>query len=95
MKTKHPEKILVAPHITEKSTELTEKNKYVFKVHPQANKIDIKKAVEKFYNVGVTKVNTTKIPPKIKMRQGKPGKKPGYKKAIVTLQEGDKIDLFA
>jgi large subunit ribosomal protein L23 len=92
---RNPEDIIIAPIITEKSYKLAqEQNKYTFKVHPDANKIEIKNAVEKLFKVKVTSVNTINVKPKRK-RLGKfEGKTSSWKKAIVTLKEGDKIELF-
>tara|TARA_S200000501_G_C20746600_1_gene709778 strand:+ start:532 stop:825 length:294 start_codon:yes stop_codon:yes gene_type:complete len=84
-----------SPIITEKATVLSEQNKTVFKVHKNANKKIIKKNIEKLFKVKVLKVNIINKKSKIKMRQGKPSKKTGYKKAIVTLKKGQTIDLTA
>lgn len=91
--------ILIKPLITEKSESLSEKlNKYCFKVDKKANKIEIKKAVESLYNVAVESVNTMIVPGKTKSRSTKSGvlrgRKPAYKKAYVTLAEGEEIDFF-
>lgn len=92
---RNPEDIIIAPIITEKSyRHANEENKYTFKVHPDANKIEIKNAVEKLFKVKVVKVNTINVKPK-KKRLGKfEGRTPAWKKAIVTLKEGDKIEFF-
>jgi large subunit ribosomal protein L23 len=80
--------------VTEKATILLEQNKYVFEVVPKATKPDIKAAIESLFDVKVVSVNTMN-PPRKKRRVGKfIGYKPHYKKAVVTLQEGDKIALF-
>ena len=81
------------PIITEKATILSEQNKTVFKVHKQANKITIKKNIEKLFKVNVVKVNIINQKTKIKVKQGKKSVKSGYKKAIVTLKKGQSIDL--
>lgn len=82
------------PLVTEKATILLEQNKYVFEVVPKATKPDIKAAIESLFDVKVVSVNTMN-PPRKKRRVGKfIGYKPHYKKAVVTLQEGDKIALF-
>ncbi len=88
--------IIKAPIITEQSTKLIESdNKYTFKVDRKANKIEIKKAVETIFNVNVLSVNTVNVLPKFK-RMGKyEGYKSAYKKAIVKLAEGQKIDAFS
>ena len=83
------------PIITEKATILSEQNKTVFKVHSGANKISIKKNIEKLFKVTVVKVNIVNQKRKKKIKQGKTSVKPGYKKAIVTLKKGQSIDLTA
>tara|TARA_B100000795_G_C22493777_1_gene321275 strand:- start:114 stop:407 length:294 start_codon:yes stop_codon:yes gene_type:complete len=83
------------PIITEKATILSELNKTVFKVHAGANKISIKKNIEKIFKVTVVKVNIVNQKRKRKVKQGKLSVKPGYKKAIVTLKKGQSIDLTA
>ncbi len=86
--------LLIKPIITEKATLLLEQNKYVFDVVPKATKPQIKAAVESLFKVRVVKVNTIRSPRK-KKRVGKfIGYKPQYKRAIVTLQDGDSITLF-
>ena len=85
-------KVLKSSHITEKAAFLTQENRYVFKVYPKANKIEIKKAVEKLYKVKVLSVNIIKVPRK-RRRLGKTfGWKKGFKKAIVQIKEGQKIE---
>ena len=74
-----------SPVITEKATIMSEQNKTVFKVHPSANKKNIKKNIEKIFKVKVTKINIINIKSKYKLRQGKTSVKKGYKKAIITL----------
>jgi len=91
--------ILVRPVITEKVNAQMEKSgRYTFVVNKNANKLEVKKAVEEFYGVKVENVNTSRVPAKAKTRMTKAGilsgRKSGYKKAIVTLAEGDSIDLF-
>lgn len=87
-------RILETPHVTEKATDFIAKNKYVFKVFPQANKVEIKKAIESFYGVDVLNVKIINIPPK-KRRLGKQkGWREGYKKAIVRIKEGQKIEVL-
>ncbi|MBI5344034.1 MAG: 50S ribosomal protein L23 [Deltaproteobacteria bacterium] len=87
--------IIKAPVITEKSTAVNAlSNKVVFWVEPDANKNDVKEAVEKVFNVKVLDVNTQRVPGKVK-RLGKfAGRRPTRKKAYVTLKKGDKIELF-
>ena len=81
------------PIITEKATILSEQNKTVFEVHQKANKITIKKNIEKLFKVNVIKINIIKVKSKKKIKQGKLSIKPGYKKAIITLKKGQSIDL--
>ena len=90
--------VLKKPLVTEKVSALNEKGKYGFVVDNSANKIEIKNAVEKMYGVTVDKVATMKYPGKAKSRYTKSrvitGKAPAFKKAIVTLAEGDVIDFY-
>ncbi len=81
--------------VTEKGTRLTEKeNKYLFKVFDNANKLEIKQAVEELFGVGVTKVNTMRRKGKRKReRTMRYGRTAGWKRAVVTLKDGDHIDL--
>ncbi len=86
--------LVLQPIVTEKATLLLEENKYVFEVIPKATKPEIKAAIESLFNVKVTAVNTMR-PPRKKRRVGKfSGFKPQYKRAIVTLAQGDSIVLF-
>ncbi|MCX6730073.1 MAG: 50S ribosomal protein L23 [Candidatus Portnoybacteria bacterium] len=87
-------KLLKAPHISEKATNLSEEGKYVFKVYKNANKSEIKKTISNFYGVVVKDVNIINIRTKIKLLRGKRGEKSGYKKAIVTLEKGHKIEIL-
>ena len=80
---------------TEKGTALLAENKYLFSVASDANKIQIKQAVEDVYNVKVVKVNTLKMRGKWKKVRYKAGKTPDWKKAVVTLKPGDKIEIAA
>ncbi len=90
----HLYEVLRRPLITEKNTKLQEQNKYAFEVAEKANKPQIKQAVEKAFKVKVTTVNVIKVPGKMR-RVGKlPTQTPSWKKAIVTLQPGDKIEFF-
>jgi large subunit ribosomal protein L23 len=85
--------IVLSPHITEKSTMLSEANAVVFKVAPSATKPEIKAAIEALFNVKVTNVNTIVTKGKSKRWQGKPYRRSDVKKAIVTLAEGESIDV--
>lgn len=87
-------KILKEPHISEKATHLSDERKYTFKVYPQANKVQIKKAISNLYGVKVKDVNIINIKPKKRMLRGIEGVKTGHKKAIVTLEEGHKIEIM-
>ena len=92
--------ILVKPILTEKANGQQEKlRRYAFRVDKKANKLEIKKAIEVFYGVTVVNVNTAIVPAKSKSRFTKAGvisgRKPGYKKAFVTVAEGETIDLYA
>jgi len=90
-----PYEILKTPHVTEKTMEGTALNKYTFVVAPDANKIEIRDAVEKVFKVKVVKVNTVSVKGKSRRRGRMPeGKTPDWKKAVVTVAEGSKIDLF-
>lgn len=85
-------KVLVEPYISEKATELAKENRYVFKVVDDSNKVQIKKAVKELYGVDVVSVNVINIPRK-KKRLGKyRGWKKGFKKAVVEVKEGQRID---
>lgn len=86
--------LIVKPIVTEKATLLLEDNKYVFDVLPKATKPEIKAAIELLFTVKVTKVNTARLPRKTKRVGRFLGYKPHFKRAIVTLQEGDSISLF-
>ena len=85
--------VILAPHITEKSTLLSEHDSVVFKVAPKATKPEIKAAVEALFNVSVTGVNTLTQKGKTKRWKGKPYTRSDVKKAIVTLKDGDTIDV--
>ena len=91
------DKILLEYRVTEKAALLSANfNQYTFEVAPTANRIEVARAVAKVFDVEVTKVNILKKKPKAKTdrsRGGRPGTKGGHKKAIVTLKEGDKIEL--
>ncbi|HET9458747.1 MAG TPA: 50S ribosomal protein L23 [Sphingomicrobium sp.] len=85
--------VVLAPHITEKSTMLSENNAVVFRVASGASKPEIKEAVEAIFNVQVTGVNTIVTKGKSKRWKGKPYQRSDFKKAIVTLAEGQSIDV--
>ena len=92
--------VLIKPVLSEKVNQLTEKhNRYTFIVSRKANKLEIKRAVEQFYGITVDNVNTLTMPSKVKQRNTKAGllvgRKPAKKKAIVTVAEGESIDLYS
>ena len=92
--------VLVKPILTEKANAQQEKlRRYAFRVNRKANKLEIKKAVEGFYGVTVLEVNTLVVPAKHKTRSTKAGivqgRKPAYKKALITVAEGESIDLYS
>jgi large subunit ribosomal protein L23 len=92
--------VIIKPIVTEKSNSQQEKmRRYAFRVDKKANKLEIKKAIEQFYGVTVTDINTSVTPSKSRNRMTKSGyitgRKPGYKKAYVTVAEGETIDLYA
>ena len=84
---------IISPHLTEKSTNLSEQNKIIFKVPKKANKKNLKKNIEKIFKVNVTKINIINKQNRTKVTRGKKVKIQGYKKAIVTLKKGQNIDL--
>ena len=84
---------ILSPMVTEKSTNLSEQNKIVFKVPTGANKINLKKNIEKIFKVNVTKINIINKRNRTKVTKGKKVKVSGYKKAIITLKKGQSIDL--
>ena len=86
--------VLRRPVITEKSTLLAGQNKYCFEVAKDANKIQIKEAVEKTFKVGVVSVNVMNVPGKLRRRGRHQGMTRSWKKAIVTLRKGDKIEVI-
>ena len=90
----HPNQVLLAPVVTEKSYELIEDGKYSFRIHPEAHKTQVRQAVEELFDVHVEGVNIVKVQPKPKRRGMRSGRKPGWKKAIVQLRQGESIEIF-
>ena len=90
----HPNEVLLAPVVSEKSYSLIGDGKYVFRVHQDAHKTQIRQAVEELFGVKVEGVNVLKVQSKPKRRGMIRGVKPGWKKAIVQLREGDTIEIF-
>lgn len=86
--------VIKRPVVTEKGGLLAQQNKYLFKVHTSAGKTEIQKAVGALYNVTVKSVNVITVPRKKRVRGRVEGYKSGFKKAVVTLKEGDKIDFI-
>jgi large subunit ribosomal protein L23 len=86
--------VLLAPVVSEKSYALAEASKYTFKVHPDAHKTQIRQAVEQLFEVHVEAVNIIKVQAKPKRRGTFKGTRPGWKKAIVQLREGETIEVF-
>ena len=89
----NPRSIIQEPVITEKATILREANKYAFRVHSKANKIQIRQAVEEIFSVKVQSVRTVKVPSKPKRQGLYQGRRAGWKKAYVTLKAGDSIEI--
>ena len=90
----HPNQVLLAPVVSEKSYSLITDRKYTFKVHEDAHKTQIRQAVEELFEVKVQAVNIVKVQPKPKRRGFSQGRRPGWKKAIVQLREGHEIEIF-
>ena len=90
----HPAQILLRPVVSEKSYHQITENRYTFRVHPDAHKTQVRQAVEELFDVKVVGVNIIKMKPKPKRRGLIKGTRPGWKKAIVELQAGDKIEIF-
>mgnify|MGYP001279975995 FL=1 len=93
MKKIHLYDKILSPIVTEKSTTLSDQNKIVFKVPDNANKKNLKKNIEKIFKVNVTKINIINKKSRNKITRGRKVKVMGYKKAIITLQKGQNIDL--
>ena len=90
-----PRSVLLAPVVSEKSYGMiAERGKYTFKVHEDAHKTQIRQAVEELFDVRVSSVNIVKVQSKPKRRGLTRGRRPGWKKAIVQLREGDSIEIF-
>ena len=90
----HPNEVLLAPVVSEKSYSLIEERKYSFRVHPEAHKTQVRQAVEELFGVHVQGVNIVQVRAKPKRRGLVRGKKPGWKKAIVQLRPGESIEIF-
>jgi large subunit ribosomal protein L23 len=90
----HPNEVLLAPVVSEKSYSLISDRKYTFKVHKDAHKTQVRQAVEELFEVHVEHVNILKVQSKPKRRGATKGIRPGWKKAIVQVREGDTIEIF-
>jgi large subunit ribosomal protein L23 len=90
----HPNEVLLAPVVSEKSYSLLEDRKYSFRVHPDAHKTQVRQAVEELFDVKVQAVNIIQVRSKPKRRGLVTGRRPGWKKAIVQLREGESIEIF-
>ena len=86
--------VIIRPVVSEKSYVLATADKYTFRVHPDAHKTQIKQAVEQLFGVTVLEVRTSKVPSKPKRRGLIKGTRPGWKKAVVQVREGDTIEIF-
>lgn len=91
---RNPYEVLIKPIVSEKTTGLMEENKYTFKVDTKANKIEIKYAVETIFKVNVTDVKTMNVAGKMKRQGRTQGLTPEWKKAIVTIQAGQRLPIF-
>ena len=90
----HPNEVLLAPVVSEKSYSLITDRKYTFKVHKDAHKTQIRQAVEELFDVHVSAVKVIKVQPKPKRRGLIKGVRPGWKKAVVQVREGETIEIF-
>jgi large subunit ribosomal protein L23 len=90
----HLNEVLLAPVVSEKSYNLIDERKYAFKIHPDAHRTQVRQAVEELFDVHVERVNILKVQPKPKRRGLIKGVRPGWKKAIVQIREGETIPIF-
>jgi large subunit ribosomal protein L23 len=91
----HAREVLIAPIVSEKSYNLIDENKYTFRVHKDAHRLQVRQAVEELFDVHVESVNIAHVKPKPKRRGMVTGRKPGWKKAIVQIRAGESIEIFA
>ena len=90
-----PRTVLIAPVVSEKSYgQIADRRKYTFRVHSSAHKTQVRQAVEEIFDVSVTHVNISTVPPKPKRRGMHSGQRAGWKKAVVTIAEGQSIEAF-
>ena len=90
----HPNEVLLAPVLSEKSYSLIDQRKYAFKIHPDAHRLQVRQAVEQLFDVHVERVNILKVQAKPKRRGLIKGTRPGWKKAIVQVRQGETIPIF-
>ncbi|MFL6035017.1 MAG: 50S ribosomal protein L23 [Gaiellaceae bacterium] len=90
----HPSEVLLAPVLSEKSYSLIDQRKYAFKIHPDAHRLQVRQAVEQLFDVHVERVNILKVQAKPKRRGLIKGTRPGWKKAIVQVRQGETIPIF-
>ena len=90
----HPSEVLIRPVVSEKSYGQVARNQYTFKVHQDAHKTQVRQAVEELFDVKVERVNIVKVQAKPKRRGLYKGTRPGWKKALVQLRDGDTIEIF-
>jgi large subunit ribosomal protein L23 len=90
----HPNEVLIAPVVSEKSYSLITDRKYTFRIHQNAHKTQVRQAVEELFGVEVESVNILKVQSKPKRRGFTRGRRPGWKKAVVRLREGHEIEIF-
>jgi large subunit ribosomal protein L23 len=91
----HPNEVLLAPVVSEKSyAQIEENNTYSFRIHPDAHKTQVRQAVEELFDVKVVRVNISMVQAKPKRRGFHRGTRPGWKKALVQLKPGDSIEIF-
>jgi len=90
----HTTQVLLAPVVSEKSYNQIDNNRYTFRVHKDAHRLQVRQAVEELFDVHVLSVNMAKVPPKPKRRGVQKGRKPGWKKAVVQIRPGETIEIF-
>ena len=91
----HPREVLIAPIVSEKSYNLIDDHRYTFRVHKDAHRLQVRQAVEELFDVHVESVNIAHVKAKPKRRGTVKGRRPGWKKAIVQVRQGETIEIFA
>ena len=86
-------RIILSPHVTEKTTVSSERGVYAFRVSPRANKVMISRAIKEMYGFKPKKISILNMPSKTRVQRGRTGHRPGYKKAVIYLNKGEKIEL--